>query len=123
MPLRKCPSGNAPQGQRGVTLSALRVKRPQGASEQPSCVYVPCVIPVLAFSLQNDVEIRLVDARCRNPVDRFWSGSGALYVLQQAGRAEGTDPAGEAGDDALHSSQLTASESSGPAALPVHRAK
>ncbi|NXJ06520.1 ZWILC protein, partial [Odontophorus gujanensis] len=81
-------------------------------------------IPALAFSLQNDVEIRFVDGRCRNPVDRFWSGSDALYVLQQAGRTECSDPTGEPGaDDALHSSRLTASEGTGPAALPVHRAK
>ncbi|XP_413922.3 protein zwilch homolog isoform X1 [Gallus gallus] len=81
-------------------------------------------VPERPYLFEDDVEICFIDGSCKSPVERFWNGSSMLYVLQQAGRSEDSDPTGEPGaDDALHTSQLTPTEGTSPAALPVQRAK
>lgn len=34
--------------------------------------------------LQTDVEISLVGGSCKNPVEKFWNGSSAMYILEKA---------------------------------------
>lgn len=36
------------------------------------------------FFFQTDVEISLVGGSCKSPVEKFWHGSSAMYILQKA---------------------------------------
>ncbi|NWR34161.1 ZWILC protein, partial [Tachuris rubrigastra] len=77
------------------------------------------------FIFQTDVEICLVGGgSCKNPVERFWSGSSPVYILQQATHNEESDSMEESeADEALSGSELLPKESPRPAALSVGRAK
>ncbi|NWU80854.1 ZWILC protein, partial [Onychorhynchus coronatus] len=73
---------------------------------------------------QSDVEICLVGGTCQSPVDRFWSGSSPVYILQRATHNEEGDSGEDSKpDEALSPPQLWPKESPGPAALSVGRAK
>ncbi|XP_048812525.1 protein zwilch homolog isoform X2 [Lagopus muta] len=101
---------------RAATVELYLALRRIYEEEKKSVPERPCLF-------EDDVEICFIDDSCKNPVGRFWNGS-TLYVLQQAGRSEGSDSTGEPGaEDALHTSQLTPTVDAGPAALPVLRAK
>ncbi|NXD78533.1 ZWILC protein, partial [Halcyon senegalensis] len=76
------------------------------------------------FIPQTDVEICLIGARCKSPIERFWNGSDVIYILQKARHNEESDSLEESkSDDALYSSELLPMEGSGPLALSVRRAK
>ncbi|NWV69168.1 ZWILC protein, partial [Malurus elegans] len=76
------------------------------------------------FFLQTDVEISLVDSSCKSPIERFWNGSSAVYILQKATHNEENDSVEESRtDDVVYASELLPKERAGPLALSVGRAK
>ncbi|NXC04443.1 ZWILC protein, partial [Orthonyx spaldingii] len=81
-------------------------------------------IPEQPYLYENDVEISLVAGSCKSPVERFWNGSGAMYILQKATHhGEGDSMEETSRDDSIYASELLPKESPGPLALPVGRAK
>ncbi|NXW81386.1 ZWILC protein, partial [Hirundo rustica] len=76
------------------------------------------------FFFQTDVEISLVGGSCKNPVEKFWSGSSAVYILQKAAHHEESNSMEESRtDDAVYASEVLPKESPGALALSVGRAK
>ncbi|NWX32003.1 ZWILC protein, partial [Notiomystis cincta] len=76
------------------------------------------------FVFQTDVEISLVGGSCRSPVERFWNGSSAMYILQKATHNEESVSMEESRtEDAAYTSEILPKESPGSLALPIGRAK
>ncbi|NWZ99046.1 ZWILC protein, partial [Nesospiza acunhae] len=76
------------------------------------------------FFFQTDVEISLVGGSCKNPVEKFWNGSSAMYILQKATHSEESDSMEESRtDDAVYTSEVLPKENPGALALSVGRAK
>ncbi|NWZ68858.1 ZWILC protein, partial [Acrocephalus arundinaceus] len=76
------------------------------------------------FFLQSDVEISLVGGNCKSPVERFWNGSSAVYILQKAIHNEESSSMEESRiEDAVCASEVLPKESPGALALSVGRAK
>ncbi|NWV19205.1 ZWILC protein, partial [Origma solitaria] len=76
------------------------------------------------YILQTDVEISLVGGSCKSPIERFWNGSSAMYILQKAIHNEESESMEESRtDDAVYASELLPKEHAGPLALSVGRAK
>ncbi|NXX87321.1 ZWILC protein, partial [Urocolius indicus] len=76
------------------------------------------------FFFQTDVEICLIGDSCKSPIGSFWHGNSRIYILQKARYNEESDPGEESErDDAVYGSELLPTESSGPMALSVTRAK
>ncbi|NWQ68285.1 ZWILC protein, partial [Neopipo cinnamomea] len=81
-------------------------------------------VPEHPYLYESDVEICLVGGGCKSPVERFWSGSSSVYVLQKAVSCEESDSVEESkADEALSRSELLPKDGPGPAALSVGRAK
>ncbi|NWI03746.1 ZWILC protein, partial [Tichodroma muraria] len=73
---------------------------------------------------QSDVEISLVGGSCKSPVEKFWNGSSAMYILQKATHNEERDSMEESRtDNAVYASEILSKESPGALALSVGRAK
>ncbi|NWU34279.1 ZWILC protein, partial [Hylia prasina] len=78
-------------------------------------------IPEHPYLYETDVEISLVGGSCKSPVERFWNGSSAVYILQKATHHEQSNSMEESrADDAL---EVLPKESPGALALSVGRAK
>ncbi|NWR19311.1 ZWILC protein, partial [Emberiza fucata] len=76
------------------------------------------------FFFQTDVEISLVGGSCKNPVEKFWNGSSAMYILQKATHSEESNSLEESRtDDAVYASDVLPKENPGALALSVGRAK
>ncbi|NWZ07019.1 ZWILC protein, partial [Agelaius phoeniceus] len=76
------------------------------------------------FFWQTDVEISLVGGSCKNPVEKFWNGSSAMYILQRATHNEESDSMEESRtDDAVYASEVLPKETPVALALSVGRAK
>ncbi|NWI55462.1 ZWILC protein, partial [Calyptomena viridis] len=81
-------------------------------------------IPERPYLYETDVEICLVGGSCKSPVERFWSGSSPIYILQKATQNEESDSMEESEPkETLFASELLPEENPGPAALSVGRAK
>ncbi|NXE60585.1 ZWILC protein, partial [Calcarius ornatus] len=81
-------------------------------------------IPEHPYLYETDVEISLVGGSCKNPVEKFWNGSSAMYILQKATHNEESDSMEESRtDDAVYASEVLPKESPGALALSVGRAK
>ncbi|NWY96651.1 ZWILC protein, partial [Loxia curvirostra] len=81
-------------------------------------------IPGHPYLYETDVEISLVGGSCKNPVEKFWNGSSAMYILQKATHSEESDSMEESRtDDAVYASEVLPKESPGALALSVGRAK
>ncbi|KFP33829.1 Protein zwilch, partial [Colius striatus] len=72
---------------------------------------------------ETDVEICWIGDSCKSPIERFWHGNSMQYILQKARHNEESDPVEESERDDVYGSELLPTESSGPAALSVTRAK
>ncbi|NXH42970.1 ZWILC protein, partial [Dicaeum eximium] len=76
------------------------------------------------FFFQTDVVISLVGGSCKSPVEKFWNGSSAMYILQKATHNEESDSMEESRtDDAVYASEVLPKESPRALALSVGRAK
>ncbi|NWX55314.1 ZWILC protein, partial [Promerops cafer] len=76
------------------------------------------------YLYETDVEISLVDGSCKSPVEKFWNGSSAMYILQKATHTEESNSMEESRtDDAVYASEVLPKESPGALALSVGRAK
>ncbi|NXE93410.1 ZWILC protein, partial [Menura novaehollandiae] len=81
-------------------------------------------IPEHPYLYETDVEIWLVGGSCKSPVERFWNGSSAMYILQKATHNEESDSMEESNTDgAVYASELLLKETPGPLPLSVQRAK
>ncbi|NXA96657.1 ZWILC protein, partial [Melanocharis versteri] len=81
-------------------------------------------VPEHPYLYETDVEISLVGGNCKSPVEKFWNGSSAMYILQKATHNEESDSMEESrADDAVYASEVLPKESPGPLALSVGRAK
>ncbi|NXS79085.1 ZWILC protein, partial [Erpornis zantholeuca] len=81
-------------------------------------------IPERPYLYETDVEISLVSGSCKSPVERFWNGSSAMYILQKAVSVHESDSMEESRtDDAVYAPELLPKESPGPLPLSVGRAK
>ncbi|NWH41027.1 ZWILC protein, partial [Chloropsis hardwickii] len=81
-------------------------------------------IPEHPYVYEADVEISLVGGSCKSPVEKFWTGSSAMYILQKATHTEESDSMEESRtDDAVYASEVLPKESPGALALSVARAK
>ncbi|XP_054128820.1 protein zwilch homolog [Melozone crissalis] len=81
-------------------------------------------IPEHPYIYETDVEISLVDGSCKNPVEKFWNGSSAMYILQKATHSEESGSMEESRtDDAVYASEVLPKENPGALALSVGRAK
>ncbi|NWT68555.1 ZWILC protein, partial [Prunella himalayana] len=81
-------------------------------------------IPEHPYLYETDVEISLVGGSCKSPVEKFWNGSSAVYILQKATHHEESDSMEESrADDAVYASEVLPKESPGALALSVGRAK
>ncbi|NWS69206.1 ZWILC protein, partial [Crotophaga sulcirostris] len=78
------------------------------------------------FLFQTDVEICLIDASCKSPIERFWNGNSMVLILQKAESQhnEESDLMEESKtDEDIYASEFLPKESSGSVALPFRRAK
>ncbi|NXK59509.1 ZWILC protein, partial [Sylvietta virens] len=81
-------------------------------------------IPKHPYLYETDVEVSLVGGSCKSPVDKFWNGSSAVYILQKATHNEESNSMEESiTDDAVYASEVLPKESPGALALSVGRAK
>ncbi|XP_063269115.1 protein zwilch homolog [Prinia subflava] len=81
-------------------------------------------IPEHPYLYEADVEISLVGGSCKSPVEKFWHGSSAVYILQKATHSEESNSMEESRmDDAVYASEVLPKESPGALALSVGRAK
>uniref|UniRef100_A0A8C0UCP0 Protein zwilch n=2 Tax=Cyanistes caeruleus TaxID=156563 RepID=A0A8C0UCP0_CYACU len=81
-------------------------------------------IPGHRYLYETDVEISLVGGSCKSPVEKFWNGNSAIYILQKAMHNEESDSMEESKvDDAVGASGVLPKESPGALALSVGRAK
>ncbi|NXH56385.1 ZWILC protein, partial [Rhabdornis inornatus] len=81
-------------------------------------------IPEHPYLYETDVEISLVGGSCKSPVEKFWNGSGAMYILQKAVSVHESDSMEESRtDDAVYASEVLPKESPGALGLSVGRAK
>ncbi|XP_066184294.1 protein zwilch homolog [Sylvia atricapilla] len=81
-------------------------------------------IPEHPYLYETDVEISLVGGSCKSPVENFWNGSSAVYILQKATHSEVSNSMEESRtDDAVCASEVLPKESPGALALSVGRAK
>ncbi|NXD47805.1 ZWILC protein, partial [Corvus moneduloides] len=81
-------------------------------------------IPEHPYLYETDVEISLVSGSCKSPIESFWNGSSAMYILQKATHKEESDSMEESRtDDAVYAPELLPKASPGPLALSVGRAK
>ncbi|TRZ23631.1 hypothetical protein HGM15179_003430 [Zosterops borbonicus] len=81
-------------------------------------------IPEQPHLYEDDVEISLVGGSCKSPVESFWNGSSAVYILQKATHNEESNSMEESRtDDAVYASEVLPKESPGALALSVGRAK
>ncbi|NXB80585.1 ZWILC protein, partial [Donacobius atricapilla] len=81
-------------------------------------------IPEHPYLYETDVEISLVGSSCKSPVERFWNGNGAVYILQKATHNEESNSMEESGTDgAVYASEVLPKESPGALPLSVGRAK
>ncbi|NXR57630.1 ZWILC protein, partial [Rhadina sibilatrix] len=81
-------------------------------------------IPEHPYLYETDVEISLVGGSCKSPVEKFWNGSSAVYILQKAVSVRESDSMEESRtDDAVCASEALPKESTGALALSVGRAK
>ncbi|NXU37362.1 ZWILC protein, partial [Drymodes brunneopygia] len=81
-------------------------------------------LPELPYLYETDIEISLVGGSCKSPVERFWNGSSAVYIVQKATHKEESDSMEESrADDAVYASEILKKETPGPLALSVGRAK
>ncbi|NXX27864.1 ZWILC protein, partial [Nicator chloris] len=81
-------------------------------------------IPEHPYLYETDVEISLVGGNCKSPVEKFWNGSSAVYILQKATHNEESNSMEESRtDDAVYTSEVLPRESPGALALSVGRAK
>ncbi|NWH86380.1 ZWILC protein, partial [Aegithalos caudatus] len=81
-------------------------------------------IPEHPYLYETDVEISLVGGSCKSPVERFWNGSSAVYILQKAVSVHESNSLEESRtDDAVYASEVLPKESPGNQALSVARAK
>ncbi|KAF4805252.1 Protein zwilch like protein [Turdus rufiventris] len=81
-------------------------------------------IPEHPYIYETDVEISLVGGSCKSPVEKFWHGSSAMYILQKAIHNKESDSMEESRtDDGLYASEVLPKESPGALALSVGRAK
>ncbi|XP_066052208.1 protein zwilch homolog isoform X1 [Chamaea fasciata] len=81
-------------------------------------------IPEHPYLYETDVEISLVGGSCKSPVEKFWNGSSAVYILQKATHNEESNSMEESRtEDAVYASEVLPKESPGTLALSVGRAK
>ncbi|NXO84475.1 ZWILC protein, partial [Sitta europaea] len=81
-------------------------------------------IPEHPYLYETDVQISWVADSCKSPVERFWSGNSAMYILQKATHNEESNSMEESRtDDAVYASEVLPKESPGALALSVRRAK
>ncbi|NXP40356.1 ZWILC protein, partial [Leiothrix lutea] len=81
-------------------------------------------IPEHPYFYEADVEISLVGGSCKSPVENFWNGSSAVYILQKAVSVQESNSMEESTtDDAVYASEVLPKESPGTLALSVGRAK
>ncbi|NXY31745.1 ZWILC protein, partial [Pomatorhinus ruficollis] len=81
-------------------------------------------IPEHPYLYETDVEISLIGSSCKSPVENFWNGSSAVYILQKATHNEESNSMEESRtDDAVYASEVLPKESAGGLALSVGRAK
>ncbi|NXD19598.1 ZWILC protein, partial [Spelaeornis formosus] len=80
--------------------------------------------PEHPYLYETDVEILLVGGNCKSPVENFWPGSSAMYILQKAPHSEESDSMEESRtDDAVYASEILPKGSPGTLVLSVGRAK
>ncbi|XP_021408301.2 protein zwilch homolog [Lonchura striata] len=81
-------------------------------------------IPEHPYLYETDVEISLVAGSHKSPVEKFWNGSSAMYILQKATHNEESDSLEESrADDAVYASEVLPKQNPGALALSVGRAK
>ncbi|NXO43303.1 ZWILC protein, partial [Locustella ochotensis] len=81
-------------------------------------------VPEHPYLYETDVEISLIGGSSKSPVERFWSGSTAVYILQRATHNEESNSMEESrADDAVYASEVLPKESPRALALSVGRAK
>ncbi|NWT52112.1 ZWILC protein, partial [Erythrocercus mccallii] len=81
-------------------------------------------IPEHPYLYETDVEISLVGGSCKSPVERFWNGSSAVYIVQKAVSVRESNSMEESRtDDAVYASEVLPKESPEALALSVGRAK
>ncbi|NXM87316.1 ZWILC protein, partial [Oenanthe oenanthe] len=81
-------------------------------------------IPEHPYLYETDVEISLVGGSCKSPVEKFWNGSSAMYILQKATHNKESDSMEESRtDDDVYASEVLPKETPGALALSVGRAK